>query len=265
MTCDPERVTGLVDGELDAETAAAVTAHLEACPSCRAQAEDERALRARLRALPAPELPAGFEGRLRAGIVRPRSAARAWTWVVLPLAAALVAAFGLRGHAPLVAWELARDHDHCFSFHPPPAKVRSAEPRVVAEWFSGQGQRLPSVPARAGDLVLVGARYCPLPDLSLAPHVYYSSASRNASFFVVPHGVRFADRLAGETRGRRVLLLRVEGEVVGIVGETEGDVQALETALRPVLAAWVAALGRASAREWEPVGPRSGPEGPTTP
>jgi hypothetical protein len=35
-----------------------------------------------------------------------------------------------------------------------------------------------------------------------------------------------------------VRLLRVEGELVGIVGEREADVQAFETSLRPVLAAW---------------------------
>jgi hypothetical protein len=38
-----------------------------------------------------------------------------------------------------------------------------------------------------------------------------------------------------------VRLFRVGGEVVGIVGETESEVRAFETAFRPVLAARVAA------------------------
>jgi hypothetical protein len=38
-------------------------------------------------------------------------------------------------------------------------------------------------------------------------------------------------------RGSRVRLLRVEGEVVGIVGARDGDVRAFEAALRPTLRA----------------------------
>lgn len=84
--------------------------------------------------------------------------------------------------------------------------------------------------------------------LSLAPHVYYESPGRHVSVFVVPQGVRLADRFAGAARGDAVRLLRVEGEVVGIVGEREADVQALESALRPVLATWLASRrgGRSS-------------------
>ena len=236
MSCDPERVTGFVDGELDAE-AAAVAGHLETCAACRAQADAERGLRERLRGLPVPELPQGLEARVRARTRRrPFAAAARWA---LPLAAALVAAFWARGHAPLVAWELARDHDHCFSFQPLPAKVWSGEPGVVGDWFYRQGTRLPRVPGRVGDLALVGARYCPLPDVSRAPHVYYASATSQVSVFLVPHGVRFDGSFAGESRGRSVRLLRVEGETVGIVAGTEADARAFEAAFRPVLAAWV--------------------------
>jgi hypothetical protein len=74
----------------------------------------------------------------------------------------------------------------------------------------------------------------------MAPHVYYASPGSHVSVFVVPQGVRLADRFAGAARGDAVRLLRVEGEVVGIVGEREAEVQAVESALRPVLAAWVA-------------------------
>jgi hypothetical protein len=239
LSCDAERVTGFVDGELDAETTAAVAAHLATCAACRAQAEAERTLHARLRSLPAPDLPAGLEARVRAQARRRPVAVRAAARWALPLAAALVVAFWARGHAPLVAWELARDHDHCFSFRPLPAKVWSGEPGVVAAWFEGQGTRLPQVPGRVGELALVGARYCPLPDVSSAPHVYYTSATSHVSVFLVPHGVRLDDRFAGQARGRAVRLLRVEGETVGIVAESDADARAFEAAFRPVLAAWV--------------------------
>jgi anti-sigma factor RsiW len=106
LSCDAERVTGFVDGELDAAGAAAVASHLGTCAPCRAQAEAERELRERLRGLPQPLLPAGLEDRVRAQVLRP-SMTLAVRWA-LPLAAVLVAAFWARGHAPLVAWELAR-------------------------------------------------------------------------------------------------------------------------------------------------------------
>jgi hypothetical protein len=163
---------------------------------------------------------------------------------VLPLAAALVLGVWLRGYAPFVAWDLARDHDKCFSRRPVPARVWSGEPAVVERWFAEQGTHVPALPAEVGDLRLVGARYCPLASLSLAPHVYYSSPDRHVSVFLVGHAVRMRDRYASDARGDAVRLLRLEGEVVGIVAERESDVQAVESALRPVVAAWVAARRR---------------------
>jgi hypothetical protein len=238
LSCDPERVTGFVDGELDPQAAAAVAVHLETCPACRAQAEAERELRARLAGIEAPALPEGFEARVRrASRVRPGAVPAAARWA-LPLAAALLVGVWLRGYAPLVAWDLSRDHDKCFARDPLPAKLWSGEPGVVVDWFERQGTHLPALPGTVGELSLVGARYCPLVSLSLAPHVYYRSGARHVSLFVVPQGVRLRDRLASHARGDSVRLLRVEGELVGIVGEREADVQAFETALRPVLAAW---------------------------
>jgi hypothetical protein len=240
LSCDPERVTGFVDGELDAETTAAVAGHIETCASCRGQAEGERALRERLRSLPAPTLPAALEATVRSRVRRRPVLVRAAARLLLPLAACLATAFWVRGYVPFVAWDLARDHDKCFSRHPLPAKVWSGEPRVVTAWFEEQDTRLPGIPDRVGDLVLVGARYCPLVGLSFAPHLYYASPTRHASIFVVPQAVRLADRFAGQAHGRPVHLLRLEGETVGIVAESEAEAQALEAALRPVLAARLA-------------------------
>jgi anti-sigma factor RsiW len=238
LSCEPERVTGFVDGELDPRAAAGVAAHLETCPACRAQAESERDLRARLARLAALDLPAGLEARVKQAFRAERRAFPALARWALPLAAALFAALWLRGYAPFVAWDLARDHAKCFSKQPLPAKVWSGEPAQVAGWFRESGSELPALPAQAGELALVGARYCPLASLAYAPHVYYASAGRHASVFVVPQGVRFEDPRASQARGEHVRLLRVEGRVVGIVAEEEDDARALETALRPVLAAW---------------------------
>lgn len=241
MSCDPERVTGFVDGELDPREAAAMAAHLETCAACRAQAEDERGLRARLRELAAPALPPGLETRVSQAVRRRRAALPAAARWALPLAAALVFGIWLRGHAPFVAWDLARDHDKCFGRHPLPAKVWSGEPQVVSDWFEQQGTHLPALPDRVGDLVLVGARHCPLVSLANAPHVYYASGRRHVSVFLVPQAVRLADDgRPTRTRGDSVRLLRLEGDVVGIVGADDADVRAFETALQPVVAAWAA-------------------------
>ena len=239
MTCDPERVTGFVDGELPEGLAAEVAAHLETCPVCRAQAEAERELRAGLLRLPTPALPARLEARVREARRKPPLAERGLRWA-LPLAAVLLLGVWLRGYAPFVAWDLARDHQHCFSRQPLRAQVSSGEPRAVAAWFDERGTELPQLPEHLGELALVGGRYCPLASLSTAAHVYYRSASSQLSVFVVPHGVRLDDRLASRARGDSVHLLRLEGQIIGIVGGREADVQAFETALRPALAAHAA-------------------------
>lgn len=236
MTCDPERVTGFVDGELPEGLAAEVAAHLETCRGCRAQAEGERELRSRLLRLPAPELPARLEARVREARRKRPLAERGMRWA-LPLAAVLLLGVWLRGYAPFVAWDLARDHRHCFSRQPLRAQVSSGEPRAVAAWFDERGTELPQLPKRLGELALVGGRYCPLASLSTAAHVYYRSASSQLSVFVVPHGVRLDDRLASRARGDSVRLLQLEGQVIGIVGGREADVRAFETALRPLFAA----------------------------
>jgi anti-sigma factor RsiW len=238
LICDPERVTGFVDGELDAEATAVVAAHLESCAACRTQAEAERSLCARLRSLPTPDLPAGLEERVRSQTRRRPVVGRAVVRWALPLAACLVVGSWVRGYVPFVAWDLSRDHDKCFSHHPVPAKVRSGEGRVVAAWFQEQDTHLPAIPDRVGDLALVGARFCPLVGLSFAPHVYYASPTSHASVFVVPHGVRLEGSFSGQARGRAVRLLRVEGQTVGIVAESDADARAFEAEFRPVLAAW---------------------------
>jgi anti-sigma factor RsiW len=231
MSCNPERVTAYVDGALDAAGCPELEAHLAACPECRAQAEEERALRARLRALPPPSPSPGLEARVR-GSLRPRRRAASW---LLPLAAGLVALLAwARGATPFVAWELSRDHDHCFGGRRLPAKVWSSDPAYVAEWFQGQGTRVPVIPEAAGGLELVGARYCTLLDRRVA-HLYYSNGEHHLSLFLVPGPVRDLSR-ERRPRGNVVRLLRVGGTTVGLVSEEENSVEAFRRALSTTLA-----------------------------
>ncbi|HEY2944254.1 MAG TPA: zf-HC2 domain-containing protein [Vicinamibacteria bacterium] len=238
MSCDPERVTAYVDGALDAAGGPELEAHLAACPECRAQADEERALRAQLRALPPPSPSPGLEARVRASL-RPRRRAASW---LLPLAAGVVILLAwARGAAPFVAWEISRDHDHCFGARRLPAKLWSSDPARVAEWFEGQGTRVPMIPAAAGGLELVGARYCPLFDRRVA-HLYYSDGDHHLSLFLVPGPVREVSREM-RPRGNVVRFLRVGGTTVGLVSEEAQSVEAFRRALSTTVA-WDMAIDR---------------------
>ncbi len=223
MTCRPELVTGFVDGVLSPAERAGVEEHLAACPSCRDQVDFERSLGPRLRALPSPEPRPELLPAVRRRLAAARSP-RPWR---LPATAAVV---GLllwgRGASPFVAWELARDHDHCFSQSQLPARIWSSDPIEVAQWFEDQGTAVPQLPEGRRGLSLVGARYCPLVD-RLAAHVYYANDDRRLSVFVISGPARFSGyELGTEARGREVRLLRSAGMTVALVSEHSEDVAA---------------------------------------
>jgi anti-sigma factor RsiW len=214
--CDAERTTAYVDGQLTGENRAALEAHIAGCAACREQEAFERGLRARLRGLPALEPPARLEvsvrRRLRAA--RPRHRRR---W--LAVAASLVlAVLWIRSAPAFVAWELARDHAHCFGKKSLPAKVWTEEPSGAAEWFRGEGVEIPYVPAEAAGLTLVGARRCPLLDRRVA-HLYYSAEEGQASLYVVPGTVRFEGDYRVSPGGRHVYLFRAGGATLAVVSE----------------------------------------------
>jgi len=223
VTCEPEKVTGYVDDALDAAARAALEEHLDICPSCQQQAAEERDLRLRLQALALPEPRPAFEDDLRRRLSgRPRRA----FWA-LPLAASLVGlALWARGAAPFVAYELVRDHNHCFSHSALPAKVWSDDATVVASWFEDRGTTLPLIPEEVAGLGLVGARYCSLLD-RFAAHLYYVGGDRHASLFVLQGPARFDTAYEGQIGGQTVLMLRSAGTMVAIVSERREDAEAL--------------------------------------
>ncbi|HET7294849.1 MAG TPA: zf-HC2 domain-containing protein, partial [Vicinamibacteria bacterium] len=162
MSCEPERITGWVDGELGPEDRARVDEHLRSCAACREQAEEEKALRARLRALPDVEPPAAVERRLRARLRRARPSP---SRVLLPVAATLVAvALWAAGRPSVVAWELSRDHDHCFSSETLPAEVFTSDAETALARLEPEHTAMPTLPDAAGGLELVGGRHCRLAD-----------------------------------------------------------------------------------------------------
>jgi anti-sigma factor RsiW len=233
VSCQPETITGYVDGALDEATRADVEAHLATCEACRSQVAAENELRGQLRALPSIEPRPGFEQKLRRRLQRERPQRLRF---LLPIAAALVVSllWG-RGTAGFVAWELARDHGHCFGFKELPAQVWSGDAAVVTAWFGARGRAIPLVPEKVGGLELVGARQCPLIDRRVG-HLYYVGDDRRVSLFVVPGSVRFAGSFGATPRRLTVRLIRVSGSIVGIVGERTDDVDAFEAAFRTTVA-----------------------------
>jgi anti-sigma factor RsiW len=230
VSCDPVRVTGYVDGALAPAERAEIEAHLGTCPSCRAQAEQERALRARLLNLPHPEFPKHLESTVRARLVYAPRPRRAWR-VLLPLAATLVIGLlWVRGAPGLVATQLAWDHGHCFGKEELPAKVWSSDPAVVERWFGDQGTRVPRAPEAVHGLTLVGARYCLLMDRRVA-HIYYADREHRLSMHVVPGPVRFQWPQRRESMGRTVQLLHNGGLTVGLTSEEPEVVDAFTRAL----------------------------------
>lgn len=238
MTCEPEKVTALVDGALDAGEQERIEAHVRECPACRQQADFERDLHRRLRALPVPEMPPALETRVRQGLRKSRRSAARW---LLPLAAVL-ALLAIRAHgAPgVVATQLAWDHGHCFGKEKLPARVWTSDPATMERWLAERMDKVPTLPEQAGGLDLIGGRRCPVLDRLLG-HVYYASDDQRVSVYVVPGPVRMG-RTAQFTRGdRTVRLIRTGGATIGLVSEQADTLDAFERALTTTYA-WAGPL-----------------------
>jgi anti-sigma factor RsiW len=230
LSCNPERVTGYVDGVLDEASAAEVKAHVGTCSECREQAAFEQDLRRRLRGLSALDPALDFEQRVLKRSRRPRRPSLRWS---LPAAAALVAVaiLGVRTSARLLSWELVKDHIHCFGRTPLEAHVWGPDPGRVASWFGENGNTIPVPPASAGGLELVGGRRCMLlPDAVIVAHLLYEGGQRRTSVFVLPSTRPIPDSYTAEIDSESVRLLRVGTHTVGIVGDTPEDAEAFKRA-----------------------------------
>jgi len=226
--CDGTRVTAYVDDVLSPEDRAAVEAHLATCPTCRDQEAFERGLRQRMRTLPAPELPAELEARVRRELRR-RPVPAAVRWLPLAAGVALAVLWG-RGAAPFVAWELARDHAHCFARTSLKSEVWTSDSAEITEWYRRHGTEVPDLPSAAGGVELVGGRFCPLLDRKVA-HLYYAGEKRHLSVFVVPGPARFASGFVTRTFGENVRLVHTSGTTLALVGEDAEAVDAFHRAL----------------------------------
>ena len=182
-----------------------------------------------MRALPAPELPAALEARVRRAVCGAVPCPRPCAGCPLAAGLALAVLWG-RGAAPFVAWELARDHVPCFARERLHAEVWTSDTGEIAEWYRQRGTELPVLPSAAAGVELVGGRFCPLLDRTVA-HLYYSGEKRHLSVFVVPGPARFANGFVTRKDGENVRLLHTSGMTLALVGEDTETVDAFHRAL----------------------------------
>jgi anti-sigma factor RsiW len=220
-----------VDGELDAAAAAAVGEHLHLCERCRSQATFEQNLRSQLKSLTLEEPTQDLLERVKRGARRPSFSFARWA---IPAAAAIVAfvILGARSSARVLSAELLQDHVACFSRQPLEADVWGPNPDQVAGWLGEHGARIPTPPAGAAGLELIGGRRCLLPvDATVVAHLLYGNGKRRASVFVLPGTRPIDDESTVEVGARSVRFLRIGGHTVGIVADTRAEGEAFRESL----------------------------------
>lgn len=156
-------------------------------------------------------------------------------WAVAVVGMLLALILWARGLPGFVAWEVARNHERCFGRRHLPARVFSDDPDLVRDWLESRGTPIAPLPARAGDLEIAGARYCPLQD-RVAAHVFFVGEGPPVSVFVLSGPARVGDGWDGQSEGLHVRLVRSAGRVLAVVGERERDVEAVARALTTSLA-----------------------------
>jgi hypothetical protein len=140
-----------------------------------------------------------------------------------------------RGAPLFLGWEVARDHDRCFGRAHLRARLWTSDPAEAREWLESRGTPVPPLPARVGELTLVGVRYCPLAD-RIAAHLFYGGATRPVSVFVLSGPARVGDGWSGQYGDLNVRLLRSAGRTIAIVGVSRSDVEATTLAFRSSVA-----------------------------
>ncbi len=136
-----------------------------------------------------------------------------------------------RGLPLFVGWQVARDHARCYGRARLPARLWSNEPREVGDWLESRGTPVQPLPARVGDLSLIGVRYCALAD-RIAAHVYYGARRDGVSVFVLSGPARIRGGWQGRFGSVRVRLMRSAGRTLAIVGVSQEDVDAMTRVFR---------------------------------
>jgi anti-sigma factor RsiW len=205
-------------GQLDAERAALVTAHVATCAACRAIVDEERALDQLLEEK-LPQRPASLALKRRLAARLPPLAppahagrARRAALIALPLAACAALVLVVRPHLgardPLVAEAIA-DHLRVV-YREQPVDVESGGPHRVKPWFTGRLDfAVPQVYGGDQEFSLVGGAVALFQDRKAALLVYKRQL-HTISLFVFPgEGLTLPnDPLLRQSRGFSVVVWR---------------------------------------------------------
>ena len=192
MQCDKacELIGPAQDGELAGEDVRALKAHLEACPSCAAQASDLARIRQQLREAGRERAPAGLAVLVRSALAdaaqenatadglpvhpikinaEPRTFASRWTASLLARAAGIVLVCGLSAlFAALVTrgqmqdarltQDVATAHIRSL-LQETQVQIASSDQHTVKPWFTGRVEFVPNIKDLSADgFPLVGGR-----------------------------------------------------------------------------------------------------------
>lgn len=216
------QISAYLDGELPASESAEVRQHLEACPTCRALAEQEQRIRTLLRArrhslrAPAPE---AVWQRVREGLDQAdtqRRMRRQWFAVAASLAVLAIGAGAFYSSAPSRTREVVAEtvDDHIrYGLNPGAGlDMSTSDPKLLSQWFQGRldiGVNVPPL-ERAG-LQLRGGRVCYLLDRRVA-YLMYEKEGRRYSLFVMDQaGVHFPKGKDLALDGHRLCLSSYKG------------------------------------------------------
>lgn len=233
------RITPLVDGELAAAEAAAVSEHLAKCPPCRRAAEQERLCRSVIKDCAgrlAAHAPAALRARVRNTMPAASSASTfrrlgRWRWALAAVGAVVfavgaLAVAGLVRPVPVFAAQATLDHLKCLRLGPQSASSDAHE--IEASWKEWQGWDLKVPTGRTAGMRLLGYRRCVLTEGKLA-HLLYERGGSVVSLFVLPGGPDVA-RAELEMFGQDAVLWSSHGRTYALVGR--GSRGALTAAAR---------------------------------
>ncbi len=173
------RLHAYADGELDADEARAVEAHLETCADCRAELAQIRALKSALRTLDFSEMaPEGLSGDIQRRVAQARQRT-VWATAGGGLLAACLAGalFLLSGPSPVD--DAVKSHLHAGA-----PVFASGDRDQVKPWLARQLTFAPPVLEKAAGCTLVGARTDRLAHKA-ASALTYSCDGHSVDFYAV--------------------------------------------------------------------------------
>lgn len=243
-----EIITTSIDGELEPGLEEQLTDHLESCPRCEQEYEQEQhfkwMVRDRLNRVPAPvhlksqikaairTIHAPVSWRQHAGdfVDRyPRQIAGAMAAMLLVTFSLFTCQYNQPHNPPALVVELVKHHANCA------IEITSNQPEEIKGWFKQRGVNLTvdTPPLDAFDYELLGAHLCQMLHKDAA-YLVYENNEKEVSICCIEHvdiELDALDRIEfgnaqyyAITYGDRNLVLWQDGETIySIIGETTQD------------------------------------------